>query len=153
MRRAGNDLAMTVTATQLSTLRRMCNLAADDAVYTDTVLTDYITRYALVDRLGAQPTYIRYAGSVTPTVVVNPYWIGAYDLNSAAADVWQEQASTLASTYDFTADNATYNRSQMYTHAMQQANYYRSRRAIGAVNITPYISETYLENYDGIVNR
>lgn len=144
---------MSVTAEQLSELRRMCNLAADDATYTDDVLTGYITRYALVDRLGAQPTYIRYAGSVSPTVVINPYWLAVYDLNAAAADVWQEKASALPDKYDFTADGATYNRSQMYTHYMQQARYYRSRRAIGAVNITPYISETYLENYDGIINR
>lgn len=143
---------MTVTAAQLGQLRRMCNLADDDAVYTDDVLTGYITRYALPDRLGVAPTYITYSG-LAPTETVNSSWLATYDLNAAAADVWQERASTLADRYDFNADGANYSRSQQYQQYMQQARYYRSRRAIGAVNITPYISETYLENYDGIVNR
>jgi hypothetical protein len=143
---------MAVTATQLSQLRRMCNLADDDAVYTDGVLTGYITKYALPDRLGTAPTYVTYSGT-TPVETVNGSWLATYDLNAAAADVWQERASGLVDRYDFSADSASYSRSQQYQQYMQQARYYRARRAIGSINLTPYISETYLENHDGIVNN
>jgi hypothetical protein len=85
--------------------------------YADTVIVSYIERYPLIDSAGALPD--------------ETDWVPTYDLNAAAADIWDEKAAALAVQYDFQADGGSYHRSQAYAQAMQQARYYRSRRAAG----------------------
>lgn len=50
----------------------------------------------------------------------------AYDINAAAAEVWTKKAAHYApSSFDFSTDNMRVNRSQVYEHCRQQADYYR----------------------------
>lgn len=49
-----------------------------------------------------------------------------YDLAAVAAGVWREKASRLAENYDFTAEGASFTRSQAYENCMKQARYWHS---------------------------
>ena len=56
------------------------------------------------------------------------YWTGrSYDLNSAAADVWQRKQGFYAAGYDFESDAQAFKRSQLYDHAVRQEQQLRSR--------------------------
>lgn len=118
---------MTVTAAQRSKLRRMCGLALTDTTYTNDVLDDYIEAYPLLDERG-EPPYAWDATTSPPTQDTNEDWIATYDLNAAAADVWDEIAAGLSAGFDFSAEGRSFNRSQAFAHAQARARYYRSRR-------------------------
>jgi len=111
-----------VSAADIQAVRRMTGVA--DTEYPDTVLAPIIERYPLPDAEGHFPG--------------ESGWTPRYDLNAAAADVWAEKAAGLAGQYDFTADGASFERSQAYEQAMQQARYYRSRRALHTVKSQAY---------------
>jgi len=49
----------------------------------------------------------------------------SYDLNGAAADLWQERAGALAERADVSAGDNSIKRSQMMGHALDMAEYYR----------------------------
>jgi len=52
----------------------------------------------------------------------------SYDLNSAAADIWRKKAAHYALTsFDFSTDNHTISRSQVYQHALQMAEYFENQ--------------------------
>jgi len=53
-----------------------------------------------------------------------------YNLNGAAAEVWQKKAAHVARAYDFRADQAQFNRSQMFDHYMKMADHYRDKAGI-----------------------
>ena len=114
-----------VTATQLADLRRMV-AEPTAATYSDAVLTAIIEKYPHLDEQGEDPFTL--SSAVPPVHVANANWMPTYDLNAAAADVWQEKAAALAALYDFSADGGNYSRSQAYEMAMKQARYYRGRR-------------------------
>ena len=48
----------------------------------------------------------------------------AYDLNAAAADVWQKKAAHFASAFDFSTDNHSIKRSQLIDNAFKMAKHY-----------------------------
>lgn len=48
----------------------------------------------------------------------------AYDVNSAAADLWRVKAAAYASSYDFSTDNHRMNRSQLIKNCFDMANLY-----------------------------
>ena len=49
----------------------------------------------------------------------------SYDLNAAAADVWRRKAAHYAPTsFDFSTDNHTVSRSQIYSHCKEMADYF-----------------------------
>jgi hypothetical protein len=50
----------------------------------------------------------------------------SYDLNAAAAEVWQKKTSHYASAYNFSTDNHNVSREQLYIHAKEQMEYYRA---------------------------
>lgn len=104
------------------------------ATYSDTLLTTFIERYPLMDELGEDP-YTWTITSGVPTQTVNESWIATYDLNAAAADVWQEKAASLAALYDFSADGGNYSRSQAYQQAEKMTRYYRSRRSTKSIRL------------------
>ena len=110
---------MAVSADQIERLRRMVNEPTTDT-YSDDALTAYISKYALVDSQGRD--------------VGNDSWTEDYDLAAAAALVWGEKASTLVCNFDFSADGASYSRSQMYEMHIAQAKYWSSRRAPRALH-------------------
>lgn len=95
-------------------LRRMTNLAADDATYTDAVLIEYMEQYPVADENLREPDH--------------SLWIGTYDLHAAASEIWSEKLAALeSSAFDFTADGATFNRSQLVTHMRNMISYHASR--------------------------
>jgi hypothetical protein len=125
---------MSASAEQIARLRRMV-AEPTDATYSDATLAGYIEARALVDANGIEPLY--YAGVVLG-FVVNPIWVPTYDLNAAAADVWEEKAGIPAEDFDVDADGANLSRSQVYEHYMAQARYYRARRSAKTISMTAY---------------
>lgn len=119
---------MTATAEQLARLRRMVNEPAT-TTYSDSELQEIIQLYPLIDANGHRPVGVD--GDV------NDAWMPTYDLNAAAADIWHEKAAALAGNYDFSTQGQSFNRSQAYQQAMQQARYYRSRRSAMTIMATP----------------
>lgn len=116
---------MAATAEQVARLRRMV-AEATTTTYSDDDLTEYIERYPLLDERGQEP--YSWLLSEPPTQQENPLWIATYDLHAAAADVWQEKAAAVASNFDFTADGASFSRSQTYQQMLAQARWYAARR-------------------------
>lgn len=100
------------TALQIAELRRKV-VEPTTTTYTDGVLATYIDRYPVVD------------GD------------DAFDLNAAAADIWDEKAAALASYHDFTADGATLHTSQRFTQAQSMARFYRARRSVKTITARP----------------
>lgn len=125
---------MAATAAQIAQLRRMVN-EPTIAIYDDTAITTYIEAHPLMDENGEAP---RVPSTTQPGVMMaNPDWTATYDLNAAAADIWEEKAAVLAQDYDFNADGASYSRSQAYEQAMKMASRYRSRRSPKTITQVP----------------
>lgn len=104
------------------------------ATYSDAALAVYIERFPLIDAFGRSPYRANASGLV---MEVNPFWTAAYDLNSAASQLWGEKASGLAAKYDFSTDGQSFQRSQQMAHAEQRARYYAARRSPGTITLTP----------------
>ena len=131
---------MAATADEIMQLRRMTGEVSNSTYY-DNILSGYIERYPLNDARGEAP-YDWDTSSEPPTRDANENWIPTYDLNAAAALIWEEKASAYITDYDFSADGATLNRSQAFRHMMAQAGYYRSKRAITTVTQYMDIADT-----------
>lgn len=147
-----------ITSDMLLELRRKAGEVSGNN-YSDSQLTAYLARYPLIDVNGRQwyldPQYMTGSGSTAqPTVLLNPVWIPTFDVNSAAADVWQEKAASLVNNYDFSAEGASYSRSQMYEHAMAQARYFRGRRApsFQRATVWPLVNNA-TAMFDDIIDR
>jgi hypothetical protein len=61
----------------------------------------------------------------------------SYDLDAAAADVWRRKASHYANAFDFSTDNHSVTRSQVYKHALEMAEYFegKSGDAVTTINM------------------
>ena len=140
-------MTTSVTAAQIAQLRRMVAEPLT-TTYSDALLTSYIETYVMVDELGTEPYYWTQTGS-TPTQTANVNWIPTYDLNAAAADIWEEKAAALADDYDFAADGGNYSRSQAYRHAIDQAKHYKSKRGLTTIKLI----KSPKENASGSINR
>jgi hypothetical protein len=138
-------MTTSVTAAQIAQIRRMVNEPLT-TTYSDAAITTYIETYPLVDENGESP---RVPSMTIPeTMMVNPDWMATYDLHAAAADIWEEKAAVVSVDYDFNADGATLNRSQVYEHMMSQARYHRSRRSPKTITQIPDVARerTYETN-------
>jgi hypothetical protein len=138
-------MTTSVIAAQIAQLRRMVNEPLNTN-YSDVDMTTYIETYPLVDENGESP---RVPSTTTPDLMmVNPDWIATYDLHAAAADIWDEKAAVVSVDYDFSADGASLNRSQVYQQCMAQARYHRSRRSPKTITQVPDLSHerTYETN-------
>lgn len=62
-------------------------------------------------------------------------WIPGWDLNRAAVEGWRWKAAKVAGSFDFQADGASYNRSQMLAMCEKMILQYQ-RRVIGAIPST-----------------
>ncbi len=115
------------SAVELSTLRRMTNTTSQD--YGDSELEALLESYPIPDSSGRLPS--------------ESSWSARYDLNAAAADIWEWKAAALAPQIDF-SDSGSFQTSQLYDHALQQARYYRSKRAASTVRLRswPLAAET-----------
>lgn len=71
---------------------------------------------------------------ITPVAIATPYFATgySYDINAAAADVWQTKANHASASFDFSTDNHTVNRSKVFENYQKMANYYRSLSKEGA---------------------
>lgn len=127
---------MTATAAQIAKVRRM-TAELTTTTYADEDIQGYIELYKLMDENGENP---RVPSTLQPGVLFdNPDWTPTYDLNSAAADIWEEKAAVLAQDFDFSADGSSLHRSQAYDQAMKQARSFRSRRSVRTVRMVPDI--------------
>lgn len=123
---------MTATAAQIAQIRRM-TAEPTTTTYSDTLIQGFIEAHPLMDELGTEPYYWTTSGSAAPTQTANSDWYPTYDLNAAAADVWEEKAAAVAALYDFSADGGKYSRDQAYQHAAHMARFYRSRSSMNTV--------------------
>jgi len=49
-----------------------------------------------------------------------------YDLNTAAANIWQQKAANAGKYFDFSTDNHSLKKSQLMQHCLEMSNYYSS---------------------------
>lgn len=56
----------------------------------------------------------------------------SFDINAAAADIWRRKASHYATAFDFSTDNHSVSRSQVYQHCLEMAQRYEG---LGATSI------------------
>lgn len=108
-------MSVTVPAAMVARLRRLTAELVGASTYSDADLVESLERYPLTDNAGALPD------SAT--------WAGVWDINCAAADIWEEKAAAMAAAFDFAADGGDYKRSQAYAQMMQSARSFRARRA------------------------
>lgn len=109
----------TPTADMVNRLRRMTAEPITSDTYTQAEMQEVIARYPVPDANGYEPD--------------DTAWAGAWDINQAAADVWEEKASLLATDFDFAADGGDYKRSQAYTQMLGMARFYRAKRQTKAL--------------------
>jgi hypothetical protein len=105
---------MTVSASDISRLRRMTNEPTDVNGYNDAALTEYITSWKAIDSESRLPD--------------ESDWIETYDLHAAAADIWEEKAAALFDKHDFSADGSSFSANQMYENARSMAEHHRARQ-------------------------
>ena len=126
---------MAATAAMIAKLREMTN-EVGSTTYRDAQLTTIIERHPIIDGRGEEP-YEWDTSTSPPTQDDNDDWVATYDLNAAAADVWDQKAAQAAADYDYSADGASLKRSQVYAHCSRQAAIYRSRRAPRTITQRP----------------
>ena len=129
-----------VTVAQIAALRRMV-AEPTTTTYSDALLSSYIEKYPHLDEWGESP--------LDAYGWANTNWTPTYDLNAAAADIWEEKAVQVISKFDFSANGGTYNQSQQYEQMMKQARYHRSRRmpsTMMAVKYPPEETSEWIEN-------
>jgi hypothetical protein len=119
---------MAVAEAQVTQLRRMVAESESSTVYTAEVLEEYIAACALPDSYGRDPD--------------DDDWTATYDLNAAAAQIWEEKASALATSTDFSADGGSYSDSQKFQQADQRARFYRARRSAKSAKLIKWPQET-----------
>ena len=130
---------MSATAAQIAQLRRMVNEPLT-TTYSDATLTTYIETYPMIDARGEHP-FTWNLTAVPPAKLDNPEWIDTYDLCAAAANVWEEKAAAVVGSFDFTADGASYSRSQVYEQYMKMARSSASRRSPRTITMRPWPEE------------
>ena len=64
-----------------------------------------------------------------------------YDLYRAAAAVWSEKAARVAEGYNVKVEGASFNRSEVYEHYMEQAARFAGMAASLTMNTTPELDQ------------
>lgn len=104
---------MSASAFDLERLRRMIN-EPTESLYNNETLVTYIETYPVIDSEGRVST--------------DEGWTAAYDLNAAAADLWEEKASLVQTYYNFSADGGKYDQDKLFETAMDKSRYHAARR-------------------------
>lgn len=125
---------------------------------------DYRSRYGMLEETtgGSAIFYVQdSAGSTIGTANYTPdyrrgqvlfssnqagtvYYLTArsYDLNSAAADVWRKKAAHVAPTsFDFSTDNHSISRSQVYSHCLEMADFFESKSNNSITSVSMWRSD------------
>lgn len=87
--------------------------------------------------------------------VLNGNWTPTFDLNAAAADIWEEKVATLIGTgtqMDFAADGSSFRQSQVADQYKERARYYRSRASSKTMTLHKWPEETTVGEFPWIVN-
>jgi hypothetical protein len=142
---------MTATAAQIAQIRRMVN-EPTTTTYSDTVIQGFIETYPLMDELGTEPYYWTATSGSAPTKTATTTWYPTYDLNAAAAAIWDEKAATCAANYDFNSDGANYSKSQQYQQALNMSKYYRSKSAVRTITLVKKPDEASYQSAPWIGN-
>lgn len=129
-----------IPAADIARMRRMIAEPTADN-YTDDVLSETIERYPIADVTGEQP--------LDEDGIANSAWTATYDMNAAAAELWAEKAATLATRFDFSADGASFQRSQAAAQARQMAAFYRSRRTARSARLAAALNPTTSNDWVG----
>lgn len=106
------------TGAQIARLRRLVAEPTDDT-YTDNDFSAALQLWPLPDADGLEPDATT--------------WAGAWDINQAAADIWEEKAAMVAGDFDFAADGGDYKRSQAYAQMTTRARSFRAKRQTGTL--------------------
>lgn len=114
---------MAASRAQIEHVRNMTTETLDDDQ-----IGEIIERYPLRDERGTPP-YTWDTSTTPPTQDANDDWIPTYDLNAAAADIWEQTAATYAAHFDFETNDQKFDRSQKHAHAMKMVRHFRSKRA------------------------
>jgi hypothetical protein len=114
----------------IGTLRRMI-AEPTTATYSDSLLSEYIGKYALTDSEGYEPD--------------DTSWTPTYDLNRAASVIWYEKAMLYVGDYAFTADGSTFHREQAYQQAMKAASRFASMAAPSSLEV--HVDHDYERDY------
>jgi len=141
---------MAATAAQIAEVRSMAAEPTEDT-YTDEAIRAYIEGYPLLDERGEVP-YIWDTSTDPPTQDENEDWIPTYDLNAAAAKIWQEKAAVVAQDFDFQADGGAFSRSKKFDQYMRMASHYRARRAPATHTLHVYPKPAVADAHDWIAN-
>ena len=94
--------------------------------FTDDMVSDILAAHPIPDLKGLDPYQAQ-----GPWQGADPFtygWTPTYDRWAAAADLWAVIAAFCSDLYDFVADRATFNRSQVFAQAMKMARFCNSRR-------------------------
>jgi len=126
---------MAATAAQIARVRWMVN-EPSEITYTDEDIQSYIESYPMVDERGEDP-YTWDTSTTPPSQDANDDWIATYDLNAAAADIWEEKAAIVAQDFSFSADGGQYSREQVYEQYMKNVRFYRAKRAPKTITQRP----------------
>lgn len=89
----------------------------------DAILTDGAFNELTPTTSDFKLAYFTFASSQTPPVLIYGWY---YDMNAAAADVWDLKAAKYADGFDFAADGGDFKLSQKVAQAQKQAASYRS---------------------------
>ena len=123
---------MTASADNIARLRRMVAEPAT-TIYSDAALAAVIERYPVPDQNHRMPTSM-----VSDSAYA---WVPTYDLNAAAAEIWQEKAAALVGNTDFSADGGNYSDSQKVDQAERQVRFYLSRRNAHTIRLIKWPPE------------
>jgi hypothetical protein len=138
-----------VTAAQIATVRRMV-AEPTTTTYSDALITAFIETYPCLDEQGEEPFTL--SSAVPPVHVVNTEWMPTYDLNGAAADIWQEKAGAVAHRVDFSADGGNYSVSNMYEQYMKLCRHYRARMRPSSARAHKWPEEKDAQSLDWVIN-
>jgi hypothetical protein len=114
--------------------------------FTDELVAGFIEAHPVKDSAGRRPADLG--------------WAATYDLNAAVADLWSLIAANLSALYDFTADGASFTRSQAYEHARKMQRHFQGKAHATSAPVTrereadilyqghwPYTGEADLQAY------
>ena len=126
---------MAATAAMAERLRRMVDEPTEDT-YDNDLIDDYIEKFPLLDVLGTNPGDIDFS-TTPPTISEADEWIPTYDLNAAAAEIWEEKAAAISDEFDFNADGGSFSRSKKYDQYMANSRRYSSKRSAKTIKQWP----------------
>ena len=124
---------MAATAAMAAELRRMVDESTEDT-YDDDLVDSIIEKFPLIDALGTDPQDVDFT-TTPPTISEKDEWIPTYDLNAAAALIWEEKAAAIADEFSFQADGGSFSRKEKYDQYMNKARSYSSRRSAKSAKV------------------